>query len=213
MEDRQVWEHAAPGGRGVARRRVLEGAAVAGVAGVIGAVAWRGGGALGLAQQQPANTDLSLAELAATLVGIECSYLERGLEAGILSGRDLEIVTEAWTIAEAHEKLFGQIMADLGGAPVEEEEYAFPEEAFASRDAFLELSSELQQLWVGGWYGMLTTVSDPELFALGASLAGVRSRVSAVIAALVGKDPLPSPVETPLAAADLLDRVAQYRAG
>lgn len=214
MEDRQVWE--TPGAsrarrRALTRRRVLEGGAAIGVAGVVGTALLRGRGSVGIAQQ-PSGGDLDLAELALTMLALECDFHERGLEAGILSGRDLEVMTEVYTIAEAQEKLVAQILADAGSPAVEPGEFQFPDESLASRDAFLQLSSEFQELWVGGLHGLLPTVQDPELFGIGAALAGVRSRCAAAVAALAGGRPLPSPVEQPLAAADLLNRVAQYRA-
>ncbi len=215
MEDRQVWETPPASRTGerssLTRRRVLEGGAALGAAGLVGTALLQRGGRVGIAQQ-PTGGDLDLVELALTLVALECDFDERGLEAGILSGRDLEVVTEVYNISKAQEKLIAQILADAGGPEVERAEFTFPDESLASRDGFLQLSSQLQELWVGGFQGMLPSIQNLELFNVGASLAGVRSRCAAAIAALGGGRPLPSPVETPLSAADVLNRVSEYRA-
>jgi len=215
MEDREVWETPAAsrtGERGsLTRRRVLEGVAALSAAGLVGTALLQRSGRVGIAQQ-PTGSDLDLVELALTLVALECDFDERGLEAGILSGRDLEVVTEVYTISKAQEKLIAQILADAGGPEIERGQFTYPDEALASRDGFLQLSSQFQELWVGGFQGMLPSIQSPELFAVGASLAGVRSRCAAAIAALAAGRPLPSPVEIPLSAADVLNRVAEYRA-
>jgi hypothetical protein len=196
----------------ITRRRVMEGAALAGAAGVVATAALRAGSPVSIAQQQPAGGDAELVELAATLFGLETAYLQRGLDSGILSGRDLEIVTEVWNLSDAQQKLIDELLREIGGAPVQGGEFRFPDQAFASRNAFLELAAELEELWVGGFHGMLTSLTSPELFASGVAIAGVRSRCAAAIAALIGRDPLPNPVEQPLSAADVLNRLAEYRA-
>jgi len=211
--DRAVWEPPAASRaarRALTRRRLLEGGAAAGVAGLAGAALMRRG-TVSVAQQ-PTGGDVDLVELALTMYALEREFLERGLEAGILSGRDQEIVTEVLNLSEAQEKLISQIYADLGAGPLQVGEFRFPDEAFASRDGFLRLHAELELLWVGGFQGMLVSLQSPELFNVGAAVAGVRARVAATSAALAGAPPLPSPVEQPLSAADLLNRVAPYRA-
>ncbi len=196
------------GGRRVTRRQVLEGALAAGAVALVGGMAVTGRGRATVAQ--PSATSVALAG-ALTMLRLESDYWQRGLDAAILSGRDLEIATEIAAHAVEQRALVEGALADLGERAPATGGYAFPPEVLASRDAFLGLGADLEALWAGGLQGLLPAIDDPGVFAAAAAIAGVKSRHAAVVAALAGRDPLPAPIEQPLTLAATLDRIAAYR--
>jgi len=196
------------GGRRVTRRQVLEGALAASAVGLVGGVAATGRGRATVAQPSP--TAVALAG-ALTMLRLECDYWQRGLDAGILSGRDLEIATEIAAHAVDQRALVEGALADLGERPPATGASTFPAEVFAGRDAFLALGADLEALWAGGLQGLLIAIEDAAVFAAAAAIAGVKSRHAAVVAALAGRDPLPAAIELPLTLAATLDRIAPYR--
>lgn len=192
-------------GTGTTRRRVLEGVLAAGAVALVGRVAVEGRGrAVGA---QPSATAVALAG-ALTMLRMECDYWQRGLDAGILSGRDLEIANEIAAHGRDQRALVEGALGD--GAP-DRGDSTFPDEALGGRDAFLALGADLEALWAGALLGLAGGIDDPTVFAAAAAIAGVKSRDAAVVAALAGRDPLPSPVEQPLTLAETLDRIAAYR--
>jgi hypothetical protein len=155
--------------------------------------------------------DADLANFALTFEVLEATYLDKGLEAGLLSGRDLEIVTEIRAHVTATEEQITQLLTRLGTAPVERPPFNFPGEFTASRDAFLRQAASFAELGVTAYHGQITNVERPEVLALAAAIAGTKSRHAAVLSALSMGDPLPAPLEATRTVEEVLEVAEPFR--
>lgn len=191
---------------GLHRRRFLQAAGLAG-AGVAGLYVWRGG-PLAVAQ---APGDADIVEFAVTLAALEVSYWEEGLRRDLLAGRDREVAQAIRDHAVEHRRVMVETMSDLGVDPPAAPDYQLPDEAFADRGAFFTTGSRLEELWVEGYYGLMTALEDPELTMLAAAFAGNKSRHAAMVALLLDGQALVGPVERPGDPARILEEIAMFR--
>ncbi len=175
------------------RRNFLRNAALVGVGGSL--VAAGLGERLAVAQQEGGGGDLDILNYALTLEYLEAEFYARGLEAGILQGRELELVTPIGEHEAAHVTAVTAAVEGAGGTPVAKPTFNFPEEVFADRAAFLMNASTFEELGVTAYHGQVPLIQSAEVLGAAAAIAGVESRHAAVIADIVGGDPFPAPVE------------------
>ncbi len=192
--------------RRLTRRRALTGAAALSASAAL-VPEWR---RMAVSEAQ-VDGDADLANFALTFEVLEATYLDKGLEAGLLSGRDLEIVTEIRAHVTATEEQITQLLTRLGTAPVERPPFNFPGEFTASRDAFLRQAASFAELGVTAYHGQITNVERPEVLALAAAIAGTKSRHAAVLSALSMGDPLPAPLEATRTVEEVLEVAEPFR--
>jgi len=193
MSDKQVFD-----GQAVmdiedsyARRNFLKYAALFGVGSTL-AVA-------GLGERRFASGqgggDIDILNYALTLEYLEADFYKRGLDAGILSGREQALIVPIGAHEDAHVSTISSTISDLGGEPVKAPKTKYPQGTFGDKGTFLETASVFEELGVAAYHGQVTAIQNVDLLAAAASIAGVESRHAAIIADLIGGNPFPAPVE------------------
>jgi rubrerythrin len=173
------------------RRRFLKGAALVGVGATFVAVT-RGDPR---AFAQGSAGDLEILNYALTLEYLEADFYTRGIDGGILSGRELELVTPIRDHEQEHVTALTRTVQDLGGTPAEMPTFMYPEGTFTDRTMFLEAASMFEELGVDAYHGQIANIESPEILGAAAAIAGVESRHAAILADLVGGNPFPAPFE------------------
>ncbi|MEJ7658130.1 MAG: ferritin-like domain-containing protein [Hymenobacter sp.] len=82
-------------------------------------------------------------------------------------------------------------MKDLGGKPAASRGFQFPAGTFTSRTKFLSTASAFEELGVTAYHGQVPRIEDPDILKAAASIAGVESRHAAIVADLLGGEPVP----------------------
>ncbi|WP_219418806.1 ferritin-like domain-containing protein [Pseudonocardia nigra] len=173
------------------RRTFIKGAAVIGVGATFVAVT-RGDPR---AFAQGSASDLEILNYALTLEYLEADFYTQGLDGGILSGRELELVTPIRDHEQEHVSALTSTIQSLGGTPAEMPMFTYPEGTFTDKTMFLTAASMFEELGVDAYHGQIANVQSPEILAAAAAIAGVESRHAAILADLTGGNPFPAPFE------------------
>lgn len=202
------------------RRTFLRSALIVGVgAGFVGykvgdptsgsrASAWAGNLA-----KPSAKGDLEILNYALTLEYLEAEFYVKGLEADLLKGRELDLVTPIRDHETAHVEAVTATINDLGGKPVAKPKFTFPASTFKSRENFLATASTFEELGVKAYHGQVTLIDSVEILGAAASIAGVESRHAAILADLTGGEPFPQPIEANLPMSAVLKAATPFIAG
>lgn len=188
------------------RRTFFKGAALVGVGGTFLAATTMNR----TAYAQDSASDLEILNYALTLEYLEAEFYVQGLDAGLVTGRELELVTPIRDHEQAHVEALTATIGQLGGTPIEKPMFMFPEETFASRDSFLMAASMFEELGVTAYHGQVPLIQSPEILGAAASIAGVESRHAAVIADLLGGDPFPAPFEAMKSMDEVLEAAGPF---
>lgn len=154
--------------------------------------------------------DLEILNYALTLEYLEAEFYTKGLEANLLTGRELELVTPIRDHETAHVTGVTQLITDLGGTPVPKPEFVLPPEVLADRAAFLEAAAMFEELGVTAYHGQVPLIADAAILGTAAQIAGVESRHAAVIADISGGNPFPAPFEASKSMDDVLAAAGQF---
>ncbi len=142
-----------------------------------------------------AGTDIDILNYALTLEYLEADFYAKGIQAGFLSGRELELVTPIGDHENQHVTAVTQTITTLGGTPVAKPNITYPAGVFDSKENFLKNASVFEELGVTAYHGQVTLIQSVDILAAAASIAGSESRHAAVIATLIGGNPFPNPIE------------------
>ena len=164
------------------------------------------------ARKAPTN-DLDILNYALTLEYLESGFYQMGLEADLLSGRELELVTPIAEHEAAHVAAVTDTIKSLGGKPVAKPKLKFPPSTFKSREKFLATASVFEELGVKAYHGQVPLVNSVDILAAAASIAGVESRHAAILADLTGGNPFPQPIEANLPMKAVLKAAMPYIKG
>lgn len=173
------------------RRNFLKWAGIVGVGSSLAVAGFSRGSVFA----QAANSDLEILNYALTLEYLEADFYNQGIEEGILSGRELELVKPIRDHEDAHVAALTSTISDLGGTPVKSPKFKYPEGTFTKKAAFLETASVFEELGVTAYHGQVTLIKNPDILGAAAAIAGVESRHAAILADLTGGKPFPAPVE------------------
>jgi Ferritin-like domain len=200
MSDEELFE-----GRGVIaferaddRRSFLRWAAIVGVGSAL-AVATRNR----LAEASGDGGDVGILNYALTLEYLERDFFTGGLDAGLLSGRDLALVAPIRAHEDEHVDALGAAIKSLGGRPTDEPRFTYPGGTFGDKARFLRTAATLEDLAVKAYHGQVTRISR-DLLGAAAAIAGTESRHAAILAELSGRNPFPAPLEVPESKAQVL---------
>ena len=147
------------------------------------------------ATAQAEDSDLEILNYALTLEYLEADFYRQGVDAGILSGRELDLVTPIADHEEAHVGALTSTINDLGGTPVKSPKFKYPAGTFKDKKKFLATASVFEELGVTAYHGQVTLVKNVDILGAAAAIAGVESRHAAILADLTGGNPFPAPVE------------------
>jgi hypothetical protein len=173
------------------RRNFLKWAGIVGVGSSL-AVA---GFSRGSVSAQAEDSDLEILNYALTPEYLEADFYNRGVDGGVVSGRELALVTPIRDHEDAHVAALTSTINDLGGTPVKSPKFKYPEGTFTDKATFLETASVFEELGVTAYHGQVTLIKNVDILAAAAAIAGVESRHAAILADLTGGDPFPAPVE------------------
>ena len=140
-------------------------------------------------------TDIDILNYALTLEYLESDFYATGLAAGLLTDRDLELITPIGDHEMQHVAAVTAAVTAFGGTPVSKPKITYPAGVFDSRDSFLMNASVFEELGVTAYHGQVPLIKDGDVLSSAASIAGVESRHAAVIASLIGGNPFPNPIE------------------
>jgi rubrerythrin len=188
------------------RRNFIKWAGIVGVGSSL-AVA---GFSRGSANAQAEDSDLEILNYALTLEYLEADFYNQGVDAGVLSGRELALVTPIRDHEDAHVAALTSTISDLGGTPVKSPKFKYPEGTFTKKAAFLETASTFEELGVTAYHGQVTLIKNVDILAAAAAIAGVESRHAAILADLTGGNPFPAPVEETATMKQVLKAAAPF---
>lgn len=154
--------------------------------------------------------DIDILNYALTLEYLEADFYKRGLDAGILTGREQELVAPIADHEAAHVTAISSTVQDLGGEPVKKPRFKYPSGTFGGRDKFLQTAATFEELGVDAYHGQVTKIQNVDILAAAASIAGVESRHAAILADLTGGDPFPAPVEDNKSMAQVLEAAKPF---
>ncbi|TKV60400.1 ferritin-like domain-containing protein [Nakamurella flava] len=190
---------------GLQRRSFLKYAGLVGVgAGLVVGGGVFGGGVAGAATTGVSGraaaaaidmSDIDILNYALTLEYLEADFYATGLAAGLLSDRELELVTPIGDHENQHVSAVTEAVKAFGGTPATKPKITYPAGVFDSRDSFLKNASVFEELGVTAYHGQVPLIKDADVLASAASIAGVESRHAAVVAALIAGNPFPNPIE------------------
>jgi hypothetical protein len=170
---------------------------MAGLVGV-GAGLVAGGVGSGIAYAAPAAgdaNDVDILNFALTLEFLESDFYSTGLKKGLLNGRELELITEISDNESSHVTSVKALVKQLGGTPVNKPSIKFPADTFKDKATFLKTASTFEEVGVTAYHGQVGLIKSGAVLGAAASIAGVESRHAAVLAALIGGNPFPAPIE------------------
>ena len=184
---------------GIQRRNFLKYAGLVGVGAgfVIGGGVLTAPAAFGSTARAAAyeGTDLDILNYALTLEYLESDFYATGLQAGLLSDRELELVTPIGDHEQQHVTAVTAAVMAFGGTPVAKPKITYPAGTFASRESFLTTASMFEELGVTAYHGQVPLIKDADVLSSAASIAGVESRHAAVVASLIAGNPFPNAIE------------------
>ncbi len=187
---------------GVDRRNFLRYAGLVGV----GVTFVAGGGIAGASHasastvkaavdEASASGDLGIMNYALTLEYLESTFYNMGLDAGLLKGRDLALVSPIKVHEATHVAALTAAIKKAGGTPVAKPTIRFPKGTFGSADKFLSTAATFEELGVKAYHGQVPLIKQIPVLAAAASIAGVESRHAAILASLTNGNPFPATIE------------------
>ncbi len=151
--------------------------------------------------------DVDILNYALTLEYLEADFYATGLRTGLLSGRELELITPIGDHEKEHVAAVTATLKSLGATPVDKPKITYPKGTFESRETFLKTASMFEELGVKAYHGQVPLIKNADILGAAASIAGVESRHAAVVAGLIGGQPFPAPIEGHLPMSDVLAAV------
>ena len=112
----------------------------------------------------------------------------------------------------AHVTTLTDVITDLGGTPVPEQQYDFGD-AYADPAAFLLTAQALENVGVSAYDGAGAAISDPDLLTAAGTIVAVEGLHAAYLNVLNGDEPAPAPFETPLSRDEVLEEAGAFIVG
>ena len=138
------------------------------------------------ANAQSGGGDIEIANFALTLEYLEAEFYTLAVDAGVLSGSALGVVTNLRDHELAHVDAIIALIEKFGGAPVAKPQFTFPDSALASQASVLETAITLEPVGVGAYLGAAPLIQSPEVLAAAGSIAGVEGEHVVAVNNLLG---------------------------
>ena len=133
--------------------------------------------------------DADIFNFALTLEYLEREFYQRALDAGVLSGPALGVVTALRDHEAAHVDAITAALQGAGATPVAKPEFTFPPDALSSQDSILNLAATLEPVGVGAYLGAAPQIASPDLLEAAGSIAGVEGEHVVAVNNLLGVVP------------------------
>lgn len=181
------------------RRAFFKTLAVAGAAGVAGAGLFTSKKALA-----QGGGDADIFNFALTLEFLEREFYQKALDAGVLSGPALGVVTNLRDHEAAHVDAITAALQGAGATPVAKPNFTFPPDAFSSQASIIKLAATFEPVGVGAYLGAGPMIQNPAFLEAAGTIAGVEGDHVVAINNLQGVVP---PANTAFAQALTKDQV------
>ena len=155
---------------------------------------------------QSGGGDADIFNFALTLEYLEREFYQRALDAGVLSGAALGVVTALRDHEAAHVDAITAALQGAGATPVAKPQFTFPQEAFSSQASILQLAATFEPVGVGAYLGAGPMIQSPDLLEAAGTIAGVEGDHVVAVNNLVGVSP---PANTAFAQALTKDQVLE----
>jgi|SRR5215210_2151497 len=148
--------------------------------------------------------DADIFNFALTLEFLERDFYQMALDAGVLSGDALGVVTNLRDHEAAHVDAITAALQGAGATPVAKPEFTFPPDAVSSQASILNLAATLEPVGVGAYLGAGPMIQSPDLLEAAGTIAGVEGDHVVAVNNLLGVVP---PANTAFAQALTKDQV------
>jgi hypothetical protein len=148
--------------------------------------------------------DADIFNFALTLEYLEREFYQKALDAGVLSGPALGVVTSLRDHEAAHVDAITAALQGAGATPVAKPEFTFPPDALSSQASVLNLAATLEPVGVGAYLGAGPMIQSPDLLEAAGTIAGVEGDHVVAVNNLLGVVP---PANTAFAQALTKDQV------
>lgn len=155
---------------------------------------------------QSGGGDADIFNFALTLEYLEREFYQRALDAGVLSGAALGVVTALRDHEAAHVDAITAALQGAGATPVDKPQFTFPPDAFSSQASILQLAATFEPVGVGAYLGAGPMIQSPDLLEAAGTIAGVEGDHVVAVNNLVGVSP---PANTAFAQALTMDQVLE----
>ena len=135
------------------------------------------------------SSDVDIANFALSLEYLEADFYARALDAGVLSGDALGVVTNLADHEAQHVDAIIGLLDGAGATPVEKPTFTYPADAFSSQASILELAATFEPVGVGAYLGAAPLISSPDILAAAGSIAGVEGEHVVAVNWLLGVVP------------------------
>ena len=156
--------------------------------------------------QSGGGGDADIFNFALTLEYLEREFYQRALDAGVLSGAALGVVTALRDHEAAHVDAITAALQGAGATPVDTPQFTFPPDAFSSQASILQLAATFEPVGVGAYLGAGPMIQSPDLLEAAGTIAGVEGDHVVAVNNLVGVSP---PANTAFAQALTMDQVLE----
>lgn len=155
------------------------------------------------------SSDLEIIQLALLLELLEGTFYQQALDAGVLSGSALGVVTNL----RDHEFAHAAFLQGAGGDPSQVPGFVFPPESLASQAGVLQLAAVLEPVGVGTYLGAAPLISDPSTLEAALSIYGTEADHVVAVNNLLGVyPPAQTAFESPISAEAALAAAAPFLA-
>lgn len=117
--------------------------------------------------------DADIFNFALTLEFLEREFYQRALDAGVLSGAALSVVTNLRDHEAAHVDFITAALQGAGATPVAKPNFTFPANAFSSQASIINLAATFEPVGVGAYLGAAPMIQNPAFLEAAGTIAGV----------------------------------------
>ncbi len=201
--------------RRLSRRGLLGGSAKLAGGGAL-ALSLAGMPRLGRAQDEATpeavqfESDVDVLNFALTLEHLENAFYRDGIPLFADLGTDgfgqsvLDNLAAIGSHEAAHVVTLTDVIASLGGTPVEEQAYDF-EDAYADEESFLATAMALENVGVGAYNGAGQFIEDTDLLTAAGTIVAVEARHASYLNLINDESPFPASFDEALSAAEVLE--------
>ncbi len=160
------------------------------------------------------KSDIDILNFALGLEYLEAEFYARVVAAqgrrAYLNPRVFEAAQRLAADEAAHVTAITDILTRAGATPVTKPTFKFPDAAFYSPVAFLDIATSMEETGVGAYSDAAPKVVSKDVLRFAASVYGIECRHTALIRHLAGRSFAPTDTEIPLSMEEVQRRVAPF---
>ena len=153
------------------------------------------------------TSDVDILNFALTLEYLESAFYEEAKKKVKASGELKQLLPLLASDEKAHVEALAGTIKKLGGKPVSEPKFNFE---YGSTAEFLKLAETFENTGVSAYNGAAPSIKSKEVLGAAGAIVQVEARHAAAIALQNGKEPAPSPFDSPLEEKQVLKAVEPF---